>query len=184
MKIRTREMILVAMFTALTAIGAFIKIPIGPVPITLQPLFVSLAGILLGSRLGALSQLIYVIIGLIGIPVFTAGGGPAYVFKPSFGYLLAYILAAFVVGKISEECDKPSYLRLFLASLAGITVVYIIGVPYLYMILKYVMGTKITFIGALKTGFLVFIPGDIVKCIVTALLGAKVVPVIKKAALI
>lgn len=184
MKFRAREMILVAMFTALTAIGAFLKIPIGPAPITLQFLFTALAGIMLGSRLGALSQLVYVVLGLIGIPIFTSGGGISYVFKPSFGYLIGYIVGAFVIGKICEKGGGWSYLKLFTASLVGITVVYVIGVPYLYIILKYVMGTKITILGALKTGFLVFIPGDIVKCIVTALLGAKIVPIIKREALI
>ena len=111
MKLKVRDMILVALFTALTAIGAFIKIPIGVVPINLQFLFTALAGIMLGSRLGCISQLVYVVLGLIGIPVFTAGGGIGYVFKPTFGYLLGYIIGAYVIGKIAEESKRPSYLR-------------------------------------------------------------------------
>jgi Uncharacterized conserved protein len=177
-------MILVAMFTALTAIGAFIKIPVGPAPITLQFLFTALAGIMLGSRLGALSQLVYVVLGLIGIPIFTSGGGISYIFKPTFGYLIGYIIGAYVIGKIAESVKKPSYVRLLVASLIGVAVVYIIGVPYLYVILKYVVGAKITVMGALKAGMILFIPGDIAKCIITAALAVKVVPIVRKAALV
>lgn len=184
MKLKTRDMILVAMFTALTAIGAFIKIPVGPVPINLQFLFTALAGVMLGSRLGCLSQIIYVVLGLMGIPVFTSGGGISYIFKPTFGYLIGYIVAAYVIGKIAEKVEKPSYVRLFTASLVGIIIVYAIGVPYLYIVLKFVMGAKITIIGALKTGMFLFIPGDIAKCLVTAALGVKVVPIVRKAALV
>lgn len=184
MKLKARDMILVAMFTALTAIGAFIKIPVGPVPINLQFLFTALAGIMLGSRLGALSQLVYVVLGLIGIPVFTSGGGISYIFKPTFGYLIGYIIGAYVIGKIAESVKKPSYVRFLVASLVGIAVVYLIGVPYLYLILKYVVGAKITVMGVLKTGMFLFIPGDIAKCIITAALGVKVVPIVTKAALV
>lgn len=184
MKIKTRDLILVAMFTALTIIGAFIKIPIGPVPITLQFLFTALAGVLLGSKLGALSQLVYVILGLIGVPVFTSGGGISYIFKPTFGYLIGFTLAAYIIGKISENAKKISTMRLFIASLIGVMIIYAIGVPYLYIILKYVLGTKITVLGVLKTGFLVFLPGDIAKSIVVAVMGVKIVPVIKKTALV
>lgn len=184
MKLKARDMILVAMFTALTAMGAFIKIPVGSVPITLQTLVTVLAGVLLGAKLGALSQLMYVVLGLIGVPIFTEGGGISYIFKPSFGYLIGCILAAFIIGKITEQSNRPKALRLLLASLVGVVVIYTVGVPYLYIILKYVMGVKITLIGAIKMGFLVFIPGDITKCIITALLGTKIVPVIKKVALI
>lgn len=87
---RTRTITLCGLFAALTAIGAFIKIPLPPplVPFTLQFLFCALAGVLLGSKVGALSQLIYVLVGLVGIPVFTEGSGLHYVVKPTFGYLI------------------------------------------------------------------------------------------------
>lgn len=179
MKIKTRDIILVSMFAALSAIGAFIKIPVGPAPISLQFLFVALAGILLGARLGALSQIVYVVIGLMGVPVFTAGGGISYVFKPTFGYLIGFIVAAYVIGKIAEE-RSPSFIRLFTATLVGLVISYGIGVPYLYVILKYVVGSKITIYGALKAGCLIFIPGDIAKCIVTTMLSYRLVPTLKK----
>ncbi|MBI6872599.1 biotin transporter BioY [Clostridium aciditolerans] len=184
MKIKTRDIILVSMFAALSAIGAFIKIPIGSAPITLQFLFVALSGILLGSRLGALSQIVYVVIGLIGIPVFTAGGGISYIFKPTFGYLIGFIVASYVVGKISETTDRPSLKRLFIATLIGLVISYAIGVPYLYVVLKYVVGAKITIYSALKAGCLVFIPGDLAKCLVTTVLSYRIIPTLKRAALV
>ena len=97
-KSRTYKMILVALFAALIAVGAFIRIPVPLVPFTMQTFFVVLAGMLLGKKLGAASALVYLAIGLIGIPVFTQGGGIGYVLKPSFGYLIGFIppVATFV----------------------------------------------------------------------------------------
>lgn len=174
MKINTKQIILVSLFAALTAVGAFIQIPLGTVPITLQFLFTALSGVMLGGRLGALSQLIYVVIGLFGVPVFAGGnGGFGAITKPSFGYLLGFILGAYVIGKIAESSKRVGFIRLFIASIAGIAVIYVVGVPYLYVIVRYVIGKDITLITALKTGLLIFIPGDLIKCIIIASIGAR-----------
>lgn len=180
MKGKTRNMILTALFAALTAAGAFIKIPIGSVPFTLQLFFTVLSGILLGGKLGALSQLVYVLIGLAGIPIFASGGGISYVYNPSFGYLIGFILASYVTGKMVEARENPSFVWLLISCLMGAVVIYIVGVPYLYMILKVVLNKSVNISGILKTGFLIFIPGDLIKCVLTALIGVKIVPVIKK----
>ena len=180
MRIKTKSMILAALFAALTAVGAFVKIPVGPAPITLQFFFTALSGILLGPYLGALSQLIYVALGLLGIPVFTSGGGLSYVFNPGFGYLIGLILAPLLIGKICNAASSPSFLRVFLSCIVGVLAVYTIGVPYMYIILKYVNHVNITLLNLLKVGFLVFIPGDIVKSIVVAILGVRIAPAIKK----
>jgi biotin transport system substrate-specific component len=166
---KTRNMILVALFTALSAITAYIRIPLPFVPITLQTLSVFMAGLLLGKKLGALSQLLYVGLGLIGIPIFTQGGGPGYILKPSFGYLLGFILAAYFIGLIIEKKEINFYNTL-LASSAGVVVIYLIGVPYLYLILNLVMNVDISLTGAIKTGMLAFLPGDIIKILFTSLL--------------
>lgn len=181
MKINTRQMILVSLFAALTAVGAYIQIPIGTIPITLQLLFTALAGVMLGSKLGALSQLVYVVIGLTGIPVFSEGtGGLSAVVRPSFGFLLGFILAAYVIGKISEGSARPSFFRLMSACILGVIVTYAIGIPYLYFIINSVMGKSISFAAALKSYCFVFIPGDLAKCILASLLGVQVVPIVKK----
>lgn len=180
MKNKTFKLILVALFAALTAAGAFVKIPIGPVPVTLQFLFIALAGVLLGPYLGALSQLIYVLLGLIGVPLFTLGGGISYIFNPTFGYLIGFILAPIAIGKVSESAKAPTFLRTFLGCMLGIAIIYIIGVPYMYIILKYVNHIEITISKAFVTGFLVFLPGDTVKSVIVAFLGKKLIPIIRK----
>lgn len=179
MQITTQKMILAALFTALTAAGAFIRIPVGPLPITLQFLFIALSGILLGPYYGALSQLIYVLLGLAGIPVFTAGGGLSYVLTPGFGYLIGFILAPVIIGKISWGVQRPTFKRIFFSCMIGIAVIYAIGVPYMYMIIKYVIHADISFSKAIVIGFLVFLPGDTAKGIIAAYLGKRLIPVIK-----
>ena len=91
------------LFTALIAVGAFIKIPIPVVPFTLQYLFTLLAGLLLGSRRGSLSVIAYVILGLAGLPIFSEGGGLWYIFKPSFGYLIGFCAGTFLTGYLAEH---------------------------------------------------------------------------------
>jgi biotin transporter BioY len=109
-QLTTRGMIYASMFGALTAIGALISIPLQPVPVTLQTLFLYLAGSLLGGRVGALSQIIYVILGVIGLPVFSGGKAGLGVFLgPTGGYLLGFIAGAFVTGKIVEAREKPCW---------------------------------------------------------------------------
>lgn len=176
MKITTREMILVSLFTALTAIGAFISIPVGNVPITLQSMFTILAGLLLGPKLGALSQLVYVLLGLAGVKIFAGfSGGPQTVFSPSFGFLLGFILAAYLVGKVAHSEDIPSLGKIFIATLTGTLVIYALGVPYMYLIINKVLGTSISFGQAMKTGCLIFLPGDLLKAIVSSLVAVKVI---------
>lgn len=184
MKIKTRDMILVALFAALTAVGAFIKIPLPYVPFTLQFFFCAFAGVLLGSRLGALSQLIYVIIGLVGIPVFTQGGGPGYIFKPTFGYLIGFIVCAYAVGKVYELLKKPSFINFMVATLTGLMLVFLLGVPYLYMILNLYLNKATSMSAAINTGFLPFLGGDIVLCVLISALSVKIVPILKKAGLL
>lgn len=104
----TLSLVMIAMFAALTAIGAFIKVPLPVVPFTLQIVFVLLAGSLLGSRNGLLSQSVYIGIGLVGLPVFTQGGGITYVLQPTFGFLIGFAMAAYVVGWILAKVEAPT----------------------------------------------------------------------------
>lgn len=98
-----RRMVYASMFGALTAVGSFMVIPLQPVPITLQTLFTGLAGVLLGAYTGALSQIVYVLLGIIGLPVFAGGkAGIGTLLGPSGGYIIGFIVAAFVIGKITE----------------------------------------------------------------------------------
>ena len=113
------RMALCSLFTALIAIGAFLQIPLPNFDyFTLQFFFVLMAGMLLGARLGALSAALYVLIGLLGIPVFAAGGGISYVLRPSFGFLLGFIVTAFCSGWIMQQGQRK-WKTCFLAVLAG-----------------------------------------------------------------
>ena len=123
---KTRDITYTAIFTALTIVGAQIAIPIGQVPITLQIFFVLLSGLVLGARFGFLSQALYLLMGAMGLPVFAGlTGGFAYIYGPTGGYLIAFPVAAFLVGWISKK--RGSTLRNLVASLAGIAVIYIFG---------------------------------------------------------
>ncbi len=176
---KTYKLVLCALFAALAAIGAFIKIPTPLVPITLQLLFTTMAGIILGSKLGAISVGSYVLIGLIGLPVFTGGGGPAYILQPTFGYILGFVLGAFVTGLIAER-GKPSFVRYLVASLAGLIAVYLIGVPYCYLISRFYLKTDVAIKTLVINGFLIFLPGDAIKSILSAFLGKRLAPIVKK----
>ena len=172
MKIRT--LAYTALFAALTAVGAFIRIPLGVSSITLQFLFTAMAGVMLGAKYGALSQLVYVVLGLIGIPIFTLGGGFGYVLQPTFGFLLGLIPAAFVIGKLAEKRSKP--WQLALACAAGLGTLYVVGLPYMALILNAYMGKGMDFSAIMWAGMLPFLPGDGLKIVVTALLC----PVLRK----
>lgn len=177
---KVRNLVLVALFAALTAIGAFIKIPLPIAPITLQTLFCMMAGMLLGPWLGALSQVVYVIIGLAGIPIFTGGGGPGYIFQPTFGYLIGLIAGAFLCGFIMERVKKLTFIKALCAALACMFTVYLFGLPYLYFIMNQYLHKAISLGNAITAGFLLFVPGDLLKCIIASFLAVKLRPALAR----
>ena len=177
---KVRDMVLSAMFVALIAIGAFIKIPIPPVPITLQFLFVMMAALLLGTKLGVAATLVYIILGLIGVPIFTEGGGIFYILKPTFGYIIGFAVAAFVIGKIVHTKKSPGFIRLLTANLTGLFVLYMIGMLYFYLINTFYLGNTIGIKTLLISCFLIFLPGNSVECVIGAVLGRILIPILKK----
>ena len=178
MNLSIQDKVLIAVFAALTSIGAFIRIPIPYVPFTMQFFFCSISGIVLGSKKGALSQLLYIFIGLIGIPVFTKGGGPQYILQPTFGYLIGLILASYIIGKV-VELKSNDFKNLFLANIFGIACIYVIGVTYFYLINKFYLGINMSIRVAIYNGLLLTFPGDIIKSILTASIGVRLLNTIK-----
>lgn len=176
----TRELVLCAQFAALIAVGAFIKIPIPVVPFTLQFLFTTLAGLVLGARLGAISVAAYIGIGLLGIPVFAQGGGLAYIFQPTFGYLIGFCLGTYVTGWIVQRSDEPSFIKMLAASLAGLVMVYFVGMLYYYFIANYYLNSPIGVWSLILYGFILAVPGDLIICFVSPLLAKRLLPVIKR----
>jgi len=150
-----KDIALVLSFAILTGIAANLKIEIGPIPITMQTFAVLLAGALLGSKRGALSQLTYLLLGLAGLPWFARGGGISYIMSPTFGYILGFVLTAYFIGWLCERGFGRQLKTAILAILLGNIVLYI---PGLLWLTKFVGVEKI-----LAIGFYPFILGDLVK---------------------
>lgn len=143
-----RDLTVCGLFTALTAVGAFIKIviPVGAdtMNFTLQWFFVLLAGLLLGSRRAFLSVSAYLLIGLVGIPVFARGGGPSYLIRPTFGFLLGFALAAYVMGKLVEWMHAVKPGACLFSATVGYVIYYGMGILYFYFITHFVVVTPDT----------------------------------------
>lgn len=160
-----------SMFGALTAIGAYIMIPLPPVPVTMQTLFVILAGTLLGGYLGALSQVVYILLGVIGLPVFTGGkAGIGVLFGPTGGYLIGFVVGAYIIGKLASLRRDPGVLWLMGAMTAGMSVLYTLGIIQLMLV------AKLDIIKAVAVGLLPPLPGDIIKIIISSFVCQKIRP--------
>jgi biotin transport system substrate-specific component len=171
---KLRWTVLASLMAALTAVGAYIHIPIGPVPIVLSTLFVLLSGLLLGSRWGLASIALYLLVGAIGMPVFAGGkGGFAHFFGPTGGYLLGYALSAWVTGFISERSRGFLVLEI-LAVLAGSLAIYGLGVLWLKMV------TNMSWIKTFMVGMAPFVIGDAVKASAALVLARAVRPVLNR----
>lgn len=167
-----------ALFAALTAVGAFIRIPTPWLAFTLQLLFVFLSGILLGPLYGALSQVVYVLLGLVGLPIFTFGGGFSSIFQPSFGFLLGFIPAAAVTGAIAKR--SRSIVRALLGCLAGLLMTYLIGIPYMWLILNYYIHATYSFGALIMAYMLPYLPFDALKILIALLVFRPVLGVLDK----
>ena len=167
-----RELILCALFVALVAVGAFIRIPVGTDVYTLQFLFTLLAGLMLGARLGAIAIGTYVLMGLVGIPVFASGGGPSYVLQPTFGYLVGFIVQGYLTGMLARR-GTPTFQRVLGACLAGMAVVYLLGISYFYFASNYLINAPIGFWLAIwYCGVLQIIP-DLLLCFAASVVGLR-----------
>jgi biotin transport system substrate-specific component len=167
-KTSIKGLVYAALFGALTATGAFIVIPLPPVPITAQTFFLNVSAVLLGGQLGALSQFIYVMLGVVGIPVFAGGkAGLGVIFGPTGGYLLGFIIAAFVIGMISRMKKSAGIFWNIFSMLIGMLIIYLLGSLQLSLV------AKMSFQKALTIGVLPFIPGDVIKILLAAIISSR-----------
>lgn len=175
---KTRELVAMGLFTALTCIAGLLSkwVVIFGVPISFLPMMALLAGMLLGSRAGAISMIAYLIMGLIGIPVFSVPpyGGPMYVFVPTFGFIIGFILCAWVVGKIMEKQSEPSTWRYGLAVLAGVICYNSIGLPYFWLMKNFYIGDTISMVTVFNRVLLPFIGLDLIKAVVASMFAKAV----------
>lgn len=159
-----RSMVLASLFAALTAVGALIALPIGPVPIVLQNFFIMLMGLLLGPRWGLAGVAAYLLAGALGLPVFAGGtSGLARFAGPTGGYLVGYLPCVALIGWMSMR-GKGHRVVDALAMVCGTAALYGCGVSWLKLV------TGMAWSKALGLGVIPFIPGDIAKIIAATLL--------------
>lgn len=177
-----KDLAMGGLFSALIAVGAFIKvtIPVQPVPMhfTLQFFFVLLSAFLLGSRLSLASVCTYLVIGLCGIPIFATGGGPAYLLKPTFGFLIGFAVAGYVTGRVYEIRRSTKFPWLLFAAFWGLIADYLCGMVYFYVCSNYVLhvtvGWKLVFINC----FLLTVGEDFILCVLAAMLAKRLIPIL------
>lgn len=163
------RIVLIAMFAALIAAGAFIRIPLVPAPMTLQTLFALFAAACLPPSMALMSVIAYLFLGFAGLPIFTTGGGLAAMLGPTGGYLFGMIPAVIIGALIMKMIPSRPRLAALFSALATTCIIYLIGLPWLAESLD------ISVSGAIATGLLPFIVGDTVKIIVSVF----VTPVIR-----
>lgn len=165
-----RKIIMCAFFSAMIIVGAYIRIPIPPVPVTLQTFFVLLSGMVLGSKQGVCSVLVYIGLGLVGIPVFAGGtGGISSVLMPTFGYVLGFVLAAYLSGKISRN----TYNSYLISAFAATGAIYVCGAGYYLILQEFVFVGEINLFDFVLSFFAVSLPKDIAVCFVSSAVAKR-----------
>ncbi len=164
-----QELTIGGLFSALIAAGAFIKItlPAEPVPMhfTLQWFFVLLAGLLLDKRLAGMSVGVYLLLGLMGVPVFASGGGLSYIIRPTFGYLIGFGAAAYGMAWLCERFQTSGFVRLLIVSFMGLLIYYAIGVTYYFFVCRFLISQKVTWQILLFNCFLLTAEADFGLCL-------------------
>ena len=160
-----------ALFAALISISAYLRIPAGPVPLTLQTAAVLIAGYTLGPKHGALATIMYTLVGLAGLPVFAAGSGPAYVLSPTFGYILGFTLCAWITGTLARQNPGGSVIKAYLIMLVGLVFVYLPGIAWLIVAMRWLSAVPTSVVILVKIGILLPLPGDLLTMIPAAVIG-------------
>lgn len=160
----------------LIILGGFIRIPLA-VPVTLQASAVLLCGVTFGKKCALWGTLLYISLGLLGLPVFAQGGGLWYFAVPTFGYLLGFAPAAYLAGTLTqrlEEKGRLNFARLFAALMLPLGVIYLVGVPYLIICTRITAPQSGDIAQLLGGGLLVCAPIDAVLCLPIAAAGLRI----------
>lgn len=177
---RTIMLALTAVFTGLVIAGAFIKIPIPVIPFTLQTFFVQLTASMMGPVWGGIVIALYLFMGLIGIPVFTKGGGFMYVLQPTFGYLIGFLLGTIAEGLILKCFKKKNYWTYLIGNLANLLIAYACGMIYFYFLRTFYAGESVSAYTIFVSLFLVFLPGDLTFTLIASAISPKLKPILDK----
>ncbi len=163
-----KNIALIGVITAITCILAPLSIPIGPVPISLTNLVIYFGLYILGTMKGTISYFVYLLLGLVGLPVFSGfTAGPQKLFGPTGGYLIGFIPMAIIAGLFIEKSGRKIVLS-FIGMILGTAVCYVFGTAWLAYQLHY------TFAQALAAGVLPFIVGDLIKMVLSALVAPQI----------
>ncbi len=164
-----------ALFCTLICVGAFIKIPMpNMMPITIQTLFVLLAGLILPVKISFLSTVTYVVLGLIGLPVFSGGGGLGYILMPNFGFIIGFVVTAIIMSFLTHKLKKRTFLTLFCISLLGMTLIYVIGILYFAIITNGYNKNDYSPSWFIQTVVLPFLPKEFFSIIMSSYIALKV----------
>lgn len=178
-----RSMIITSLFAALLAVSSQISILIGPVPHTLQIMFVLLAGLILGSRWGLTSVAVWILLGVFGLPVFAQGkAGASVLVGPTGGFLLGFALCAYLTGWLTERRDL-TYKRVLFIMFIGLVVIYAVGLVGFMASFGYFLHKPMSWNEAFSLSVAPFLPFDAIKTLIAAYLGTKIHRALIKAGL-
>lgn len=170
-----------ALFCTLICVGSLIRIPIpNMMPITLQTFFVLLTALVLPLKASTLAIFTYIALGLVGLPIFSGGGGLGYFLMPNFGFIIGFVLATIIMSVISQKLKKNTFWQYLVISLLGVIIIYIIGVVYFALITNVYNNNAYSAIWFIQTVFLPFLPKEIVCIILASLTAYKIRPYITK----
>jgi len=173
---KTRKLAMTSVMAALMCLAGMLLHWVSPalVPFSVLPVLVFMSGIILGAEYAAMAMLVYLVLGLFGLPVFSSApfGGVGYILKPTFGFLLGNVAAAYVVGRVYRE---GSQWWAIVGVLAGLITLYLFGLSYLYIILHWVLHRPTSVAGVMMIGFVPFILGDLIKAGIAVWVGQEVV---------
>lgn len=164
-----------ALFCTLICVGSFIRIPMPNImPITLQTFFVLLTALVLPLKTSTLAICVYILLGLIGLPVFSGGGGLGYVLMPNFGFIIGFFIATVTIGVLVQKLKNRKLWHYIIISLLGITVIYISGVLYFAFITNVYNNNNYSAVWLIQTAFLPFVPKEIVCLILSSITAFKI----------
>ena len=170
-----------ALFCSLICVGSFIRIPMpNMMPITLQTFFVLLTGLVLPIKASALATVTYMTLGLIGLPIFSGGGGLGYVLMPNFGFIIGFVVATVIISAITEKLKYCGLWQYVVISILGMAIIYIIGILYFVFITNVYNNNDYSAIWFIQTVFLPFLPKEIICILLASISAYKIRPYITK----
>ena len=170
-----------ALFCTLIIIGSFIRIPMpNMMPVTLQTFFVLLTALVLPFKASTLAIGTYISLGLIGLPIFSGGGGLGYVLMPNFGFIIGFLITTVIISAITQKLQHRKLWQYIIISILGITMIYIIGILYFVFITNVYNNDDNSAMWFIQTVFLPFLPKEIICIILASISAYKIRPHITK----